>query len=195
MLPELSSGTRIRNTCGGNTFPVSVRMIPEFHGISNEPGAFIKVRDDVKQACEKVHDSSIMSATRPIELSCRYVNMAGRIDASAKCELRSVIRFFQAGGCVHLHSAVVTQQLLEKYKWDVSDQPAYSLDLATSDFHLFPEMKNWLGGQSFQINDEIQRNVKAHLTILAAKFLKKRIGNLVHRYEKCLNIHGDFMEK
>ncbi|GBN17753.1 hypothetical protein AVEN_236958-1 [Araneus ventricosus] len=47
----------------------------------------------------------------------------------------------------HLHSAVVTQQLLEQFKWDMSDHPAYSPDLETSDFHLFPELKNWLGGK------------------------------------------------
>ncbi|GBL77480.1 hypothetical protein AVEN_41865-1 [Araneus ventricosus] len=29
---------------------------------------------------------------------------------------------------------------------------AYSPDLATSDFYLFPELKNWLGGQSYQKN-------------------------------------------
>ncbi|GBM63761.1 hypothetical protein AVEN_43373-1 [Araneus ventricosus] len=40
------------------------------------------------------------------------------------------------------HKNVVTQQLLEKFKWDISDHPAYSPDLATSDFHLFPELKN-----------------------------------------------------
>ncbi|GBN40650.1 hypothetical protein AVEN_64279-1 [Araneus ventricosus] len=41
-----------------------------------------------------------------------------------------------------LHNAVVTQQLLEQFKWDVSDHLAYSLDLVTGDFHLFREMKN-----------------------------------------------------
>ncbi|GBN47342.1 hypothetical protein AVEN_187791-1 [Araneus ventricosus] len=89
--------------------------------------------------------------------------MVGRIDAPAKCELHSFIRFFQAEGdqcsCFlpdfaksHLElssfmplagggrSAVVTQQLLEQFKWDVSDLPAYSPDFATSDFHLFPEL-------------------------------------------------------
>ncbi|GBM29253.1 hypothetical protein AVEN_155211-1 [Araneus ventricosus] len=53
------------------------------------------------------------------------------------------------------HNAVVTEQLLERFKWDVSDHPAYSPDLATSDFHLFSEFKNWLGGHSFQRNEVI----------------------------------------
>ncbi|GBM43006.1 hypothetical protein AVEN_88607-1 [Araneus ventricosus] len=52
-----------------------------------------------------------------------------------------------------LHNAVVTQQLLQQFKWDASNHPADSPDLATSDFHLFPELKNWLGGQSSQKNE------------------------------------------
>ncbi|GBN55679.1 hypothetical protein AVEN_192626-1 [Araneus ventricosus] len=71
--------------------------------------------------------------------------------------------------------------------WEVSDQQAYSPDLAASDFHLFRELKNWLGGQSFQKNKEIQSSVKAHPTSLAATFFEEWIRNLVHRYDKCLN--------
>ncbi|GBL92442.1 hypothetical protein AVEN_268234-1 [Araneus ventricosus] len=50
------------------------------------------------------------------------------------------------------HSAVVTQQFLEQLKWDISDHPPYIPDLTRSDFHLFPEFKNWLGDQSFLKN-------------------------------------------
>ncbi|GBL87843.1 hypothetical protein AVEN_192025-1 [Araneus ventricosus] len=64
------------------------------------------------------------------------------------------------------HSACVTQKLLEQFKWDISDHQAYSSDLATSVFHLFYELKNYLRGQSFQKNEEIQSSVKAHLTHL-----------------------------
>ncbi|GBM18834.1 hypothetical protein AVEN_203109-1 [Araneus ventricosus] len=92
------------------------------------------------------------------------------------------------------HSNVVTQQILEQFKWDVSDYPAYSPDLATSDFHLFTELKKWLRGQSLQINEEIQSNVKVHLTSVAVTFFEEGIGNLVHRYDKCLNLHNDYVE-
>ncbi|GBM11167.1 hypothetical protein AVEN_133904-1 [Araneus ventricosus] len=94
-----------------------------------------------------------------------------------------------------LHNAVVTQQLLEQSKWDVSEHPAYSPDLATSDFHFFPELKNCLGRQSFQKNEEIQSNVKANLTSLVETFFEDGIGNLVHQYDKCLNLHRNYVEK
>ncbi|GBO30601.1 hypothetical protein AVEN_176716-1 [Araneus ventricosus] len=86
--------------------------------------------------------------------------------------LTSGVIFIRDNACPY--SAVVTQQLLEHFKWDVSDHPAHSPNLTTSDFHLFPELKNQLGGQSFQKNEEIQSSVKAHLTSLAATFSKRR---------------------
>ncbi|GBM89645.1 hypothetical protein AVEN_260664-1 [Araneus ventricosus] len=93
------------------------------------------------------------------------------------------------------HSTAVTQQLLQQFKWDASDHPVYSPDIATSDFHLFPQLKNWLGGPSFQKNEEIQSKVKAHFISLVTTFFEKGIGNLAHRYHKCLNLHGDYVEK
>ncbi|GBN09092.1 hypothetical protein AVEN_32562-1 [Araneus ventricosus] len=95
-----------------------------------------------------------------------------------------------------LHSAVVTQQLLEKFKRTcLITDAAYSPDLAMSDFDLFLELENWLGDQSFQENEEIPSNVKAYLISPAATFFEERIGNLVHLYDKCLNLHGDYVEK
>ncbi|GBN08813.1 hypothetical protein AVEN_261079-1 [Araneus ventricosus] len=108
------------------------------------------------------------------------------INVAVSCQiLRRLRRVILTSGVVLIHDkacpdkAVVTQQTPKKFKWDVSYHPTYSPDIATSDFHLFPELKNWLGGQSFQKNEQIQSNVKAHLTLLAGMFLEEGIGNLV----------------
>ncbi|GBM76126.1 hypothetical protein AVEN_205238-1 [Araneus ventricosus] len=77
------------------------------------------------------------------------------------------------------HNAVVTQQLLKLYKWYLSYHPANSPDLATSDFHLFPELKSWLGDKNFQKKEENQSNVKVHLTLLVETFFENGIENLV----------------
>ncbi|GBM24301.1 hypothetical protein AVEN_158863-1 [Araneus ventricosus] len=60
------------------------------------------------------------------------------------------------------HNCVVAQLLLELFKWGVSDRPVYRRDLATSDFHLFNELKDGIGSQSFQKNEELQSNVISH---------------------------------
>ncbi|GBM89818.1 hypothetical protein AVEN_166481-1 [Araneus ventricosus] len=93
------------------------------------------------------------------------------------------------------HSAVAIQQLLKQFKLGVSDHLAYSPDLATSDFYLLHQLKNRLGVQSFQRKEDIQSSFKAHLTSLAATFFDEGIGNLIHRYYKYLNHHGDNVER
>jgi hypothetical protein len=43
------------------------------------------------------------------------------------------------------HTAEKTTKLLEKFDWENLDHPSYSPDLASSDFHLFPKMKEFFG--------------------------------------------------
>ena len=93
------------------------------------------------------------------------------------------------------HSARSTQQLLVKFRWERFEHPPYSPDLAPSDFHLFPELKKWLGGRSFEDNEDLQNSVSAHLDSLAGTFCAEGISKLVHRYDKCLNRNGDYVEK
>ncbi|GBM18555.1 hypothetical protein AVEN_47945-1 [Araneus ventricosus] len=76
-----------------------------------------------------------------------------------------------------------SRYLLEQFKWDMSDHPAYSPDLATSDFNLFLELKNWFEDQSFQKMEELRSNVTAHVTSLTATFFEEGIGNLVYRQQ------------
>ncbi|GBM07016.1 hypothetical protein AVEN_63462-1 [Araneus ventricosus] len=143
--------------------------------------------------------SGILSRTR--NLPIRRTRSYHKATAALKYILRRLRRVILTPGVVLIHdntrphSAVVTQQLLEQVKWDASDHPAYSPYLATSDFHLFPQLKNWPGSQRFQENEEFQYKGKAPLTSLAATFFEEGIGNLVYRYDKCLNLHGDYVEK
>jgi len=48
--------------------------------------------------------------------------------------------------------------------------PPYSPDLAPSDYHLFPELKEHLGGQRFRSEDAVKEEVKRFLNGLAAEF-------------------------
>jgi len=57
-----------------------------------------------------------------------------------------------------------------KFQREIFAHPPYSPDLAPSDFHLFPELKKWLGRQCFQINEERQDNVETYFNSSAATF-------------------------
>ncbi|GBM87562.1 hypothetical protein AVEN_211816-1, partial [Araneus ventricosus] len=60
------------------------------------------------------------------------------------------------------HNAVVTQQLLEQFKWDVLDHPKYSPDLATSDFHLFPKLKKAKSPRKMDLNVALNLLISHH---------------------------------
>jgi hypothetical protein len=71
------------------------------------------------------------------------------------------------------------------------DHPCYSPDLAPNNYHL----KNWLGSQHFNNNEELMEGVKTWLSSMAADFCDRGIQKLIPRNDKCLNLGGDYVEK
>jgi histone-lysine N-methyltransferase SETMAR len=69
------------------------------------------------------------------------------------------------------HAAARTQAMLQEFDWEVFEHPAYSPDLAPSDFHLFPKLNEFLGGKRMETDAEVKETtVTAWLNGLAAEF-------------------------
>ncbi|KAJ4445317.1 hypothetical protein ANN_07122 [Periplaneta americana] len=94
-----------------------------------------------------------------------------------------------------LHTAASTRELLDQFGWEIFDHPPYSPDLAPSDFHLFTKLKDFLGGTRFGSDEELKKTVNTWLNELAAEEYNTGILKLVNRYDKCLNVGGDYVEK
>ncbi|GBL79037.1 hypothetical protein AVEN_48988-1 [Araneus ventricosus] len=105
-----------------------------------------------------------------------------------------------SGGIVLLHgnarphTAAATQELLDKFGWEIFDHPPYSPVFAPSDFHLFLKLKEFLGGKCFGSDEELENAVTTWLNELAAEEYDMKILKLVDRYDKCLNVGGDYVE-
>ena len=56
-------------------------------------------------------------------------------------------------------------------------------------------MKTWLATQRFDDDAELQAGVNEWLKSQAATFYDDGINKRVHRYDKCLNLNGDYVEK
>jgi transposase len=61
------------------------------------------------------------------------------------------------------HTVSRTRALLEHFNWELFDHPPSSPDLAPSYYHLFTSLKNWLGSQDFNNNEELTEGVKTWL--------------------------------
>jgi hypothetical protein len=80
---------------------------------------------------------------------------------------------------------------LEHFNWKLFDHPSYSPDLTPSDYHLFTYLKDWLGSQRFNNNEQLMEGVKSWLSSQAADFFDTSIQKFIPRHDKCLNSGGD----
>jgi histone-lysine N-methyltransferase SETMAR len=96
---------------------------------------------------------------------------------------------------VTLHTAGKTRETIEKMGWEILKHPPHSPDLAPSDFHLFGKLKEHPSGKRFASDQEVENETRNWLTNLDANFYAEGILKLVSRWEKCLKLFGDYVEK
>ena len=73
--------------------------------------------------------------------------------------------------------------------------PAYSPDLAPSDYHLFGPLKNALQGRRFSTDKEVREAVHKWLRDQTETFFLEGIRKLVDTLTKCIEKEGDCVEK
>ncbi|GFO33140.1 histone-lysine N-methyltransferase SETMAR [Plakobranchus ocellatus] len=93
------------------------------------------------------------------------------------------------------HSVNLTQQWLQRYSWEILPHPAHSPDLAPSDFHLFGPLKRHLGGMAFETEDDLISELRNWFDNLDVDFFRVGINSLLSRWQKCIDLHGDYVEK
>jgi histone-lysine N-methyltransferase SETMAR len=79
--------------------------------------------------------------------------------------------------------------------YELLEHPPYSPDLAPSDFYLFPKLKLFLAGQHFSSNQEAPAAVEGYFADLTKKIYRDGIMALEHRWNKCISLNGDYVEK
>ena len=93
------------------------------------------------------------------------------------------------------HTADRTAQLLQQFHWEDFDHPPCRPDLAPRDYHLFMHLKKRLASQSYEDDDRLKTGVTTWFKSLAADFFDTGIRKLVPRYQKCVEVREDYVEK
>jgi hypothetical protein len=92
------------------------------------------------------------------------------------------------------HAAARTRAPLYHFNWELFDHPPYSPDLVRRDYNLCTYLKNWLGSQRFNNNEELTEGVET-AELEAADYFDTGIEKLSLRYDKCRNSVDDDTEK
>ena len=93
------------------------------------------------------------------------------------------------------HTCNIAMSKISELNFDLLPHPPYSPDLAPSDFHLFPKLKMFLGGQRFSDNEEVKAAVDDYFAGLEESSFREGIKALEHRWTKCIDRLGDYVEK
>ena len=94
-----------------------------------------------------------------------------------------------------MHTAKISMAKIRELKWQLLLYPAYSPDLAPSDFHLFGPMKDSLRGIKFENEKEIRVTVKKVLDSFTRIWFEEGIKKLEKLWKKRINLQGDYVEK
>jgi len=89
---------------------------------------------------------------------------------------------------------LATQKKLAYLGFHCLHHPPYSLDLAPSDYHLFPGPKKQLRGPYFSSNAEIIAAVETWLDRQPSDFFLSGLQRLEQRAKKCIELHGECVE-
>ena len=83
---------------------------------------------------------------------------------------------------------------VERNGYEVIPHPAYSPDLAPSDFFLFPNLKKDIRGLHFRLM-KVVTAVEEWVNEKEPDFFSSGLMALEHRWFKCITLVGNYIEK
>ena len=84
---------------------------------------------------------------------------------------------------------------VERNGYELIPHPAYSPDLAPSDFFLFPNLKKDILGLHLRSHEGVVMAVEEWVNGKNPDFFSSGLIALEHRWSKCITLKGNYIEK
>ena len=94
-----------------------------------------------------------------------------------------------------VHTCKVAIDAVERNGYELIPHPAFSPDLAPSDFFLFPNLKKDIRGLHFRSDEEVVMAVEEWVNGKDPDFFSSGLMALEHRWSKCITLEGNYIEK
>lgn len=90
------------------------------------------------------------------------------------------------------HVAKTTQATIERLGWEVLPHPAYSPDLAPSDYHLFRSMEHFFREKTYADLQSLRKDVDQFFDIKPASFYHRGIHLLPEKWQMVIASEGNY---
>ena len=126
-------------------------------------------------------------------LGCTSRYYVGLIREKRRGKLSKAILLQQDNARVH--TCKIAMDAFERNGYELIPHPAYSPDLASSDYFLFPNLKKDIRGRHFRSNEEVVAAVAELVRDKDLGFFSSGLMALEHRWSKCIILEGNYIEK
>ena len=92
------------------------------------------------------------------------------------------------------HTCALTQAKMKELGFKNVEHPAYSPDLAPSDYFLFKNLKKHLAGKKFSTDEEVMGAVEAHFGAKDERYFSEGLKAIENRWERCIELGGEYIE-
>ena len=94
-----------------------------------------------------------------------------------------------------VHTCKVAMDAVERKGYELIPHPAYSPDLAPSDFFLFPNLNKDIHGLHFRSDEEVMMAVEEWVNGKDPDFFSSGLMALEHHWSKCIILEGIYIKK
>ena len=86
-----------------------------------------------------------------------------------------------------LNNTKIVEDFIAKTNFERISHPLNSPDLASSDFRLFRNVKNYFSGKELESEDELLSTINKFLASKSKQFFKSLFENWEKRFKRCMN--------
>lgn len=91
------------------------------------------------------------------------------------------------------HVAKMIKEKIQELSWEVLAHPAYSPDIAPSDYHLFRSLQNFLANKHYDKYEDLKMDIEKFFDQKPPNFYEREINQLPLRWAKVVDSNGDYI--
>lgn len=184
--------------------PESKRSSKEWKRAGSPPPTKLKQERSVNKVLYSFfwdHKGIILKEPVPVGVTITktyYANiLANELHQEIKRQRRGLV---SAGVILHhdnapAHTSHLVSFTIHNLQYELLRHPAYSPDLAPSDYFLFPLLKDYLKGRHYNDRSSLGSSIHQCLNSVSRDDFTAAIQKLPERWRRCISVEGRYFEK